>query len=189
MADAVGSWIGNPWSFPATVAMFMIVRRWVREDEQGQIIRPMWGVFKSKFIRANIYGYAIVFVGAVLYLNFHVIQSAETTIPFFIVLAYLFVVTVYLMVVVTILPIAIHFEGGTVTILKHTIQFILGKLHLTILFGTLIWGIMYLSLVFPVAILFFSGSVGSYMLMWFFNRSLEKLEAKQFKENEVLLRG
>lgn len=173
--------------FPATVALFSITRRWVRSDNQGKVGRPFWEIYKAQFFRANLYGWLSLIVGGVLYLNFHAIQAANGETPFLVVIAYLLVVTLYFLVMVTILPVSLHFEGGLLQTLKHTFQFIFGKIHLSLLFAVLIWAGVYLSLSFPAAILFFSGSVLAYMLMWFFNRAVQKLEAAP--PNKLALKG
>lgn len=175
--------------FPATIAMFTIARRWVREGHQGKIVKPFWEIYKTHLLRANLYGWLCVVAGAVLYVNFQVIQASDGAVPYYVVIAYMLLVVLYLLVLATILPVSVHFEGGSGKILKHTFQFILGRIHLSLLFGILIWAGIYLSLSFPAIILFFSGSVLAYMVMWFFNRTIEKLEEKQLQQNELTLKG
>ncbi|SDN98791.1 YesL family protein [Alkalicoccus daliensis] len=175
--------------FPATVAMFTVARRWVREGQQGKVVKPFWVTYKAEFLRANLYGWIFAAAGAVLYVNFHIIQASNGSVPYYVVIAYMLLVVMYLLVLATILPISVHFEGGMGKILKHTFQFILGKIHLSVLFGVLIWAGIYLSLSFPAVILFFSGSLMAYLLMWFFNRTIEKLEYKQLQQNELTLKG
>ncbi|SES34156.1 YesL family protein [Salisediminibacterium halotolerans] len=175
--------------FPATIALFMIARKWVLEGQQGKVVKPMVKIFKEHFLRANVFGYLMLAAGAVLYINYHLIQASEGSVPLFVVLAFLFTVTVYILFAVSIIPVSVHFEGGMRTVLLRTLQFVFGRFHITVLFGIVVWSVIYLSLSFPAVIIFFSGSVGSYMLMWFFNRSIEKIDQKQLENNPIALKG
>lgn len=181
--------LGVAGFFPATVALFVTVRRWITTDNEGSTLRPFSAVYKANFLRANLYGWLLLAFGAVLYLNYHIIQQAEGAIPLPVVIAFMAVTALYILVLVTILPVSVHFEGGFTKVLKHTFQFIFGRPHVALLFGILVWSGIYLSLSFPAVILFFSGSIIAYMLMWFFNRSLEKLEEKQMQLRELTTKG
>lgn len=170
--------------FPATVAMFSISRKWVRGEEDIPVISSFWSEYKKVFVKSNVFGWGVALIGGLLYVNYQIMLSLGTETPFIVVLSYIFVVLLYFMFVVTLIPVAVHFEGGPLTILKRTFQFMAGRIHIAMLFMLLIWASVYMSLAFPTAILFFSGSVLSYMLMWFFTNSLKKLEVKQEKLKE-----
>ncbi|MDV2685628.1 DUF624 domain-containing protein [Alkalihalophilus lindianensis] len=167
--------------FPATVAMFSISRKWVRGEEDITVFSGFWSEYKRMFVKSNIFGWIVALIGFLLYINYQVIISLGTETPFIVVLSYIFVVLMYIMFVVTLVPVAVHFEGGTLAILKKTFQFMVGRVHIALLFILLIWASVYMSLAFPTAILFFSGSVLSYMVMWFFTNSLKRIETKQVK--------
>ncbi|WP_096187501.1 hypothetical protein [Evansella halocellulosilytica] len=76
-----------------------------------------------------------------------------------VVLSYLSIVSLYVLFLGALIPVSIHFEGGALSIIKKCFQFIIGRIHIALLFIVLIWASMYLSLAFPAAIIFFSGSV------------------------------
>ncbi|WP_062048944.1 YesL family protein [Bacillus sp. JCM 19034] len=168
--------------FPATIAMFAVVRKWVRGEQHNAVFRTFWSIYKQVFLKANLFGWVIALIGGVLYLNYRVIVAAGTDIPIIVVLSYIIMVLLYFLFIVTLLPVSVHFTGGTKEIVIKCIQFMIGRAHLCVVLLLLVWTSIYLSLSFPTVLIFFTGSVLSYMMMWFFHRSLEKLEMKATKE-------
>lgn len=168
--------------FPATVAMFAIVRKWVRGEQDTAIFQTFWSIYKQVFLKANSFGWVLGVIGGILYINYHIIAIASTDLPVIVILSYLFLVLLYFLFIVTLLPGSVHFAGGTKEIVLKTIQFMLGRVHLALVFVVLIWSVLYLSLALPSMLLFFTGSVLSYIITWFFQRSLAKLEMKLIKE-------
>ncbi|RKL68231.1 hypothetical protein CR203_07025 [Salipaludibacillus neizhouensis] len=165
--------------FPATVAMFSISRKWIQGDRDIPVVKTFWTMFKSNFMKANIYGWMIALAGVVLYVNYLIIVAAGTETPIFVVIAFILVVISYLLMIVSVIPVSIHFEGNGREILRKTSMFVLGRIHIALLFLLIVWTVGYMSLALPVFILFFSGSVLSYIMMWFFTQTLEKFEKKQ----------
>jgi len=168
--------------FPATVAMFSVARKWVQGEEDVSVIKSFWAFFKVNFVKANIYGWICALVGFILYLNYQVMITSSTEVPLVVVISFLLLVLIYLLLIVSVIPVSIHFEGNGRDILRKTSMFIIGRIHIALLFLLIVWTVSYMSLAFPTVILFFSGSVLSYMLMWFFIRTLEKLEQKQIQQ-------
>lgn len=168
--------------FPATVAMFSVARKWVQGEEDVSVIKSFWAFFKVNFVKANIYGWICALVGFILYLNYQVMITSGTEVPLVVVISFLLLVLIYLLLIVSVIPVSIHFEGNGRDILRKTSMFIIGRIHIALLFLLIVWTVSYMSLAFPTVILFFSGSVLSYMLMWFFIRTLEKLEQKQIQQ-------
>lgn len=168
--------------FPATVTMFAVARKWVRGEQQTAVFRTFWSIYKQVFLKANIYGWVIALIGGILYINYRVMVAAGTDIPIIVVFSYLFLVLLYFLFIVTLLPVSVHFNGGAKEIIIKSFQFMIGRAHLALILLILVWTSLYLSLAFPTVLLFFTGSVLSYMMMWFFQRSLEKLEMKATKE-------
>ncbi|WP_161524819.1 YesL family protein [Alteribacter lacisalsi] len=165
--------------FPATYALFVTVQQWIRSREESPFVKPFFKVYKASFVRANAVGWVLVLIGGLLYLNFRLIEGAAGTTPLPVVIAFLIIVFIYGLVLVTIYPVWVYYQGGVRNTFINTLRFIFGRLHVAVLFGAVVWGTIYLSLSFPAFIVFFSGSVLAYILMWFFNRTIERLKMKQ----------
>ncbi|MCK0471741.1 YesL family protein [Halalkalibacter sp. APA_J-10(15)] len=168
--------------FPATVAMFVIVRKWVRGEEQIPIFQVFWSIYKQVFLKANLFGWVLSLIGGLFYVNYQLMIALGTDVPFIVVLAFLLLVLLYFLFIVSLLPVAVHFSGGVKQIIKKAILFMFARIHLALLLLVLVWTSVYLSIAFPTILLFFTGSVLSYMMMWFFHRSLDKIEQNKPKE-------
>jgi uncharacterized membrane protein YesL len=164
--------------FPATAALFSISRKWVQGNEEIALIKSFSSYFKNALVKANLVGWLTSGIGAVLYINYRLISQSGTDVPLLVTVSYIIIVMFFLLMVVSVLPISTHFTGGPVELFKKTALFVLGRLHMACLFVMIVWAATHLSLAFPAAILFFSGSVVSYVIMWFFIRTLHKLEKK-----------
>ncbi|PRO67257.1 YesL family protein [Alkalicoccus urumqiensis] len=162
--------------FPATFALFASVQHWMRVEEPKPVHRVFTASFKEYFFKANAYGYLFAGAGVLLYFNYFIMQNNGLSIPLPVTLAFLSLVLVYFLMLIVFIPVSVYYNRGLMASMKLTIQFIFGKLHVAVLLGVIIWGGAYLSLAFPALLVFFSGSVLAYMLMWFFNQTIEKIE-------------
>ncbi|WP_096438630.1 YesL family protein [Alteribacter populi] len=169
--------------FPATVAMFSVSRQWVRGEQNIPIFKTFVTCFKQNVMKANLYGWATAFIGMVLFVNYQAITMSGAEVPLFIVISFILLVIFYLLMAVSAIPVSIHFEGNSFDLIRKTTLFVMGRFHIALLFLVLVWASAHVSLAFPTVILFFSGSVLSYILMWFFTRTLEKIEHKHAKQS------
>ncbi|MDY7220684.1 YesL family protein [Halalkalibacterium halodurans] len=165
--------------FPATAALFTIARKWVLGERHFPVARTYYESFKSYFFRANLYGWMMAVIGGVLYLNYQVMTVSGMDVGPVIVFAYLTVVVIYLLALISLPVVFVHFQGAFLETFKKTLLFVIGRIHLSLLFLVIAGSVVYLSLTIPTLILFFSGSVLAYVLMWFFVRSMESLEKRR----------
>ncbi|QKS70024.1 DUF624 domain-containing protein [Paenalkalicoccus suaedae] len=165
--------------FPATYVLFATVQKWLNDGGETPVVKSFLASYKQGFWRANVAGWLLAAVGAVLYTNYQLLATLGGEMPLLVVIAFLLIVTLYVLTVVTIFPIWSYYEGDLKSTFRVTMQFILGKLHVAVGLAAVLWGGVYLSLAFPALILFFSGSVLAYLLAWFITRSIDRLYDKQ----------
>src|SRR5699024_12847841 len=55
--------------FPATFAMFTVVRKWVGTVDEFPIFNTTWAAYMSEFVMANGIGYLVLFVFSFTYIN------------------------------------------------------------------------------------------------------------------------
>ncbi|MCR6094947.1 DUF624 domain-containing protein [Salipaludibacillus agaradhaerens] len=170
--------------FPATVSLFSISRKWIQGNEELPLLKSFVSYFKSVFVKANLVGWLAGGIGAVLYLNYRLIRQAGADVPLLVTVSFIIIVIFFTLMGVSAFPVSVHFTGGLIELFKKTAMFVFGRLHIACLFVMIVWGAIHFSLAFPTIILFFSGSVVSYLIMWFFIRTLHKLE-KSYEEQTV----
>lgn len=57
--------------FPATMSMFALIRRWIMKELDIPIIRSFWKHYKENYIRSMLGGFIIVFIWAVLLVDYY----------------------------------------------------------------------------------------------------------------------
>ncbi|MCR6108160.1 DUF624 domain-containing protein [Salipaludibacillus agaradhaerens] len=170
--------------FPSTVSLFSISRKWIQGDEELPLFKSFASYFKDVFVKANLVGWSAGGIGAVLYLNYRLIRHAGADVPLLVTVSFIIIVIFFMLMGVSAIPVSVHFTGGLIELFKKTAMFVFGRLHIACLFVMIVWAAIHFSLAFPTIILFFSGSVVSYLIMWFFIRTLHKLE-KSHEEQTV----
>lgn len=65
--------------FPATVAMYSVVRKWMYGKEDVSIFRTFWTAYKQEFVKSNLLGLIIFTIGVILYIDFHFVIQATNS--------------------------------------------------------------------------------------------------------------
>ncbi|WP_205600722.1 YesL family protein [Gracilibacillus sp. YIM 98692] len=175
--------IGFIGLFPATVAMFTIVRHWIKGDTDLPIFQTFWKSFKETLLKANILGYISVIGGVVLYLDYALVKNTNGPFSMIMMLLLVTVSFYYFMVTFFLFPVFVHFDVKLRECFKYA--FIIGASYplRTLYMAFAVFVIYYVTVSYPVIFLFFSGSVLSLLMMRFTYVAFEKAEAKNNKNN------
>jgi uncharacterized membrane protein YesL len=161
--------------FPATVAMFAVVRKWVRKEMDVPVFKLFWTTYKAEFLKSNLLGLIIGFAGVVMYFNFTIIEA--TVIPAFkwLYIPYIIITVLYLFTLLYIFPVFVHFNIKLKEVVKNA--FILMTVNPLVTFSkAVLTGVLcFLFLKFPGVIPFFSGSLIALLLMFLSNNLLQKI--------------
>lgn len=150
-------------AFPATAAMFGVVRDWSRGRESG-ILGPFWRYLRENFLQALLASIVWALAGAVLAANLLFIRQTDsaTVSILFSVLATLLALA-YAAASVYLFPVMVNYEADWRTVLKNSLLFALGHLGTTLL-GLLVIGVAALAALFSPVTLLASGSVTAYLV-------------------------
>ncbi|WP_416148792.1 YesL family protein [Salipaludibacillus sp. HK11] len=171
--------------FPATVAMFTIVRHWIRGDSDIPIYSTFWNTYKQYFLRANILGIIFAIAGVVLFWDLLFFRDFGGPIGFVLFFLSIVLALFYLMTAFILIPVIVHYDIKTTEYIKYA--FIISSsypLH-AIYIGLSIYVIFYVTTWVPVIFLFFSGSFLSLVIMRFAYTAFEKIEKK--KESRAII--
>jgi uncharacterized membrane protein YesL len=161
--------------FPATVAMFAVVRKWVRKETDVPVFKWFWKTYKADFLKSNLLGIIILFAGFVMYFNFTIIES--TVIPVFkwLYIPYIIITVLYILTLLYIFPVFVHFNIKIKEVVKNA--FILMTVSPLVTFSkAVLTGVLsFLFLKFPGVIPFFSGSLIALLLMLLSNNLFQKI--------------
>ncbi len=172
--------------FPATTAMFGVLREWAMKKENG-VFRPYFRYFKENFKSSFLVGIVWILVVTILYIDFQLISQFSATIStIFISLLFVLGIIVAFMTIY-LFPVMVHYKLSFKGILKNS--FFISMMYFpTTILSILIIASMYTFFVFfPVSFLIIF-STGSYLIFLLCYRSFKKIELltqkhKQLSEN------
>ncbi|GAE29536.1 YesL family protein [Alkalihalobacillus hemicellulosilyticus] len=165
--------------FPATIAMFSIIRKWLQGDSDKPILATFWHYYKDEFWKSNRLGFLIYFVSLVvgfnsffLYVN-HDEQLSWALGPLLAGILLFFVFMFY------IFPVYVHFDLNLFQIVKSAFQIMLISPVQT-LFIIVSLGAFYLIItVIPAVGVIFGASFYSLITLLFALNAFQKIQEKQ----------
>ncbi|MFB5661067.1 YesL family protein [Alteribacillus sp. HJP-4] len=104
--------------FPATAALFVVVRKWIHGNTEFPIFAVFWKIWKQDFLKSNALGYLLAVTGFSLYVYYELIQllngsALQILSIIFFMAAFLFVITLFYA-----FPVFAHYESGVLTMIK-----------------------------------------------------------------------
>lgn len=164
--------------FPATAAMFAIVRKWVILDERDfNIFTTFWFFYRKDFLKLN--GFALFFfiIGYFIYFNISFLVLNPNSFHFLYPGTIIFTLA-YAMTLLYFFPVFVHFKLSFFQYIKQAfllavispLEVIAILLVAVILFAFIVW--------IPGMIPLFSGSVLSICILYLSRRSFRRLTQK-----------
>ena len=163
---------------PATVAMFSIIKKWIRGQENVAIFKNFWNVYKANFIKANILGITLGIIGFILYFDIQFFKAQEGILNFFLYYAVLVASFLYLIVLLYVFPIFVNYDLKLYHVIKNSLLIsILSPLQTLMMIGGMV-GLYFAFMLLPSLLPFLSGSTLAFVIMWVSLKSFAKVEQK-----------
>ncbi|TDL31102.1 DUF624 domain-containing protein [Jeotgalibacillus sp. S-D1] len=121
--------------FPATAALLAVIRKWLMVGMETSILKTFAGSYKKEFMKANLYGFMIVFYAWVLYVNYQYMLTASGWLQFLLVVGFIATSTLFLLTVTFLFPSLVHFELSFLENLKFSFLLGVTKFYLAISVG------------------------------------------------------
>lgn len=169
--------------FPATAAMFSVVRRWLRKEE-FPIFQTFWRYFRKEFVKTNLLGLIFLLIGYFLFIELQILWGSQKMVYFVASFGVIGLFIVYAIMLLYFFPIYVHFNLTKREYFKW--PFIIGILHpiLTVFLGIAILLLHYFTfMTIPALLFFFGGSVTAYVIMWGAAKTFPKYEAETEAES------
>lgn len=165
--------------FPASVAMFSIVRKWLTGKDDFPIIPYMWKTYKKEFIKSNAYFYTLMGVGTLLYFYFKFFQSgygkfeAISTIILFV------LILIYCLTLMIAFPVYAHYELNLKNFYKMiwyiTLSYPFHMITILVIYALFVWMISKI----PGLIPFMSFNLLAFSVMFIMTLVFKKIEDKK----------
>lgn len=152
---------------PATSAMFTVMRKWVLGEDDIAVFKYFWKAYKKDFLKANTLMITLMMIGYFIYIEFTILRSQIETMYYVASFGVIVQMVLYLVVLTYFFSIYVHFDLKWMDYFKW--PFTIGFLHplmtiFLVLVTNLLLYVVYQQI--PVLLLFFGGSLVSYILMW-----------------------
>ncbi|AMQ06127.1 MULTISPECIES: YesL family protein [Sporosarcina] len=163
--------------FPATAAMFAVVRKLIRGEEKFKILPMFWTLFRTDFLKTNGFGLIFLVISYCFYFNFYFLQLNSGELQF------LFPVLIFILIssIITLLfffPVYVHFNLKFFQYIKQSFLIAITSPIEVITIGALAGGIYFVSTLFPGIIPLFTGSVFAYIATLISFKSFARIEKK-----------
>jgi uncharacterized membrane protein YesL len=174
--------------FPATTAMFAIVRRWVMKEELP-VFKTFWTTYKSEFLKSNLLGLLIIVFGFFMYSNIKIVEATTVPLLKLVYIPNVICILIYSLTLLYIFPVFVHFDVGLKDVVKNAIVLMTVNPIATFTMAVLTSLFYFILYQFPGLIPFFSGSVPAFLLMFFcshvFTKILHEQKGKGLRGSET----
>ncbi|MED1602752.1 YesL family protein [Alkalihalophilus marmarensis] len=165
--------------FPATVAMFSLVRQWLTGNSDQPVFSSFWQYYKNEFLKSNRLGIVVYLLSAVFLFNLFFLQAnigelfIWTSAPL---LAGLLLFVIWLFYL---FPTYVHYNLKVSQLFKNSfLTMLVSPLHTLIIFISL--GASYfIYTVIPALGLVFGASFYSFITLWIVMHAFSRIQQKQ----------
>lgn len=166
--------------FPATVAMFSIVRHTILK-ENVPIFHTFWTVYKREFLKSNLLGLILTIIAYIFYVDLVFLKNTTGLIQF-LYIPILVMSFIYILMLLYIFPVYVQYDIKVLQIIKNSFLIMVLYPFFTIIMITVGLITTYFMFQIPSSLIFFSGSIISFIIMGCanlaFKKNAQKLEGK-----------
>lgn len=176
--------IGVLGFFPASVALFTIVRKWMRNDPDVPVLKTFKEIYFKEWKRSNGIGLVFYGIGLFLFIDIRIVDQAMTGFLATILSFFLyFLVLVLLLAVGYFFAIYVHYELSIKGYIKQSFLFALTSLPSTILIVIGLTLIGYMINQYPGLIAFISAVAPAFWMMRVCLTRFKALEKRVLQHN------
>lgn len=164
--------------FPATVAMFAVVRKWMLGNDEMSIFKTFWTAYKREFIKSNILGVIIVAIGLILYIDLQFVQLSGNSFVSILYIPFFIITLIFISMLFYIIPIFVHYDMKLSQVMKNSFFVMIMNPLSTfyMLIGS--FGIIFVLSYAPPICLLYSGNLLALFIMKPAINAFEKINQK-----------
>jgi uncharacterized membrane protein YesL len=164
--------------FPATIAMFSIVRKWLQGHSDAPIFTTFWSFYRKEFMRSNLLGLFIVGMGMLIMTNIYFMQVNMndllkiTYIPLFVFMLLFFLVLLF------IFPAYVHYDVKVTHVIKNAFLIMLVSPLQTVMIIICLVSVYFVMQAIPALAFIFGGSTYAFITMWLCLHAFNKVKER-----------
>lgn len=164
--------------FPATTALYSVVRKWVTEGTDAGVVQLFFSSFKENFRKSFLIGLFWLIAGLILYFDLSILFNIEFTGKFFVFILLSFSTILYVFISIYVFFILVQYDLSIAHTIKNALILSVSRLLHTLLFLMIIAGALVLTYFFKVLIIIF-GSMLAFVLYSIFHKLNHALTEKK----------
>ncbi|MCH6268984.1 MULTISPECIES: YesL family protein [Neobacillus] len=162
--------------FPATIAMFAVVRKWLQKDEEIKTASYFWKIYKSEMLKGNAFGYCWVILGLILYFDLSFFRSFSNLVSLIFTYVTFLIGAVYICSLLFAFPVYVHYDERVFQTVKNSVLLTLSRPLFAIVLAIAFYLPYYLVFRVPGMLPFYSGSLIAYCLLFVSLKIFDNLE-------------
>ncbi|WP_306983122.1 YesL family protein [Alkalicoccobacillus murimartini] len=164
---------------PSTLAMFDVLRRWMRKETDVPVWRNFWQQYKIYLFRGNALTLTFLLATVILYVNITLFVIEPVWLMILVKYALFIISALLILTVLYVFPATVHFDLQLVESIKQSFFIGLYMPLRTIYLVAAILTVYHILFLFPILIFLFGISLFGFIQMWIVLRSFARLEDKQ----------
>lgn len=168
---------------PSTLAMFSVIRKWMKGEQDIKIFPLFWKSYRGEFVRSNMIMIILAVIGWILYIDLQILNRVDGTIYTILTVIVSSLIILYIFVTLIIFPVLAHYQFQTLEYFKYTFLIVLSSPIKMILMVLGLGLIVLFFLIMPRMIIFFSGSLFSLIIMYFASTIFKKIDEQEIDSN------
>ncbi|WP_077325527.1 YesL family protein [Virgibacillus siamensis] len=169
--------------FPATTAMFAVIRKWLTGNTEIPVFKTFWNYFKHDFVKSNILGVFIIGIAVLIGLDFVFMQVNVNDLLRLMYLPLSVFMFLFLLFLFYIFPAFVHYDLKLGKIIRNTFLIMLiSPLHSLLIFICLV-SICFIMAELPALAFIFGASTYAFITMWLCLNAFTKIEKKAENTN------
>jgi uncharacterized membrane protein YesL len=172
--------------FPATLSMFILARKWILGETDIPIFKSFWFFYKKEFFKSNFLGVFFFIIGLVLFSDLLFLQRVENNLLHLFYIPVIMLIIIYTVTLLYTFTIYAHYDLKGFQIIKNAFLISFISPLQTIIMFTCFIVLGYFLIALPGLIIFFSGSLLSFIIMLTAKYAFDNFEKKRkysIKEN------
>ncbi|MBE1554529.1 putative membrane protein YesL [Filibacter limicola] len=164
--------------FPATAAMFAIIRKLINDEKDFKIFPAFWTLFRTDFLKVNGLGLIFLLIGYFLYFDFYFLQLNNGELQFlFPLLSFILISSVVTLLVF--FPVYANFNLKFFQYIKQSFLIAITSPIEVIAIGASAVVIYFIATISPGITPFFTGSIFAYLATLISFRAFARIERRK----------
>lgn len=160
--------------FPATIAMFGVIRQWINKEDDRGLSRSFFLLFKENFKQGTLVGVSILLFGTLIAINFSLALQLENSLKMIYVVFLSFISLLAIFTCIYLFPLLVTFKDTSKNLLKNALLLSLIHLPSTVICIITLFISTILIVFIPVTFIFLF-SLTSYVIYYVCSKSLKKV--------------